>query len=368
MRTSLRRSAITLGVTALTISALTVTAPVASATEPPDHSARWLTHQLTDGLIHNDQYDFDDYGLTADTAFALAAIGGQRDTVREIRKALAQHVDSWTTGVDFGSDDVYAGSTAKAVVLAQTTGADPRAFHGVDLVKRLNNRVSDTRPTIGRIEDASATDYANVIGQSFAAQGLSVADSRKADNAVRFLLKQQCSAGYFRLNFADKSAADQTCDGGARSTTSAPDTDVTALAVLSLIALPHKTSAVRSAISDATVWLKRRQKGNGSFGGGPATESSNSNSTGLAGWAMGEAGACKAAAKSARWVQELQISGDVSGTPLAGEKGAIGYDHDRFAAGEADGIGTEDRDQWRRATAQAAPSLSNLRIAACLTR
>lgn len=369
MRTSLRRSVITLGATALIISVLTGTPALsAQAAAPDDDGARWLTRQLSDGLIHNDQYDFDDYGLTADTAFALAAIGGQHDTVREIRKALAQHVDSWTTGVDFGSDDVYAGSTAKAVVLAQTTGADPRAFHGVDLVKRLNTRVNDTRPTIGRIEDASATDYANVIGQSFAAQGLSVAGSRNADNAVRFLLKQQCSAGYFRLNFADKSATDQTCDGGAHSTTSAPDTDVTALAVLSLIALPNKTSAVRSAISNAVGWLTRRQKGNGSFGGGPATESSNSNSTGLAGWALGASGACKAASKSARWVQGVQISGDVSGSPLAVEKGAIGYDRDRFAAGEADGIGTKDRDQWRRATTQAAPSLINLRVTTCRTR
>jgi hypothetical protein len=346
--------------------ALTTAGSAQAASE--DQSARWLKHQLTGGLIHNGQYDYDDYGLTADTAFALSAIGGQRDTVRGIRKALAQHVDSWTTGVDFGSDDVYAGSTAKAVVLAETTGADPRAFHGVNLVKRLSDRVSDAKRTNGRIEDKSATDYSNVIGQTFAAQGLSVAKSPRADDVVRFLLKQQCSAGYFRLSFADKGAADQTCDGGKRATTSAPDTDVTALAVLSLTALPHRSAAVRSAVKDAAGWLKRHQKANGSFGGGTSTESSNSNSTGLAGWALGEVGACKPAARAARWVRTLQVSGDVSGTPLAGEKGAIAYDRAGLAAGEADGIGTTDRDQWRRATAQAAPSLGNLRVATCRAR
>jgi hypothetical protein len=348
--------------------ALTVAGPAQAA--PDDTSARWLTRQLTDGLIHNDQFGgFDDYGLTADTAFALKAIGGQRDDVRDIRRALARNVDSWTTGVDFGSSDIFAGSTAKAVVLAETTGADPRNFGGVNLVRRLNRLVSGDRPTVGRIQDQTAgDDFANVIGQAFAAQGLSVAKSGKADEAVRFLLRQQCASGYFRLNFADKDAADQTCDGGDRRTTSVPDTDVTALAVLALEAVPRQTRAVRAAVADGARWLVRRQKNNGSFGGGPATEASNSNSTGLAGWALGETGACRAAAKAARWVRGLQVSGDVSGTPLAGEKGAIAYDRSRFAAGRADGIGSADRDQWRRATAQAAPSLSNLRVATCRAR
>jgi len=343
---------------------LTTTGPAQAAAD--DTGADWLTRQLTDGLIHNDQFDFDDYGLTADTAFALKAIGGQRAAVRDVRRALARHVDSWTTGVDFGSSDVFAGSTAKAVVLAETTGADPRSFGGVNLVKRLGNRVSETRPTVGRIQDKTAgQDFANVIGQAFAAQGLSVAGSGKADEAVRFLLKQQCASGYFRLSFAAENAADQTCDGGDRATTSAPDTDVTALSVLALQAIPRQTRAIRAAVDDATTWLKRRQKDDGSFGGGTATEASNSNSTGLAGWALGEAGACRAAVKSARWVRGLQVSGDVSGTPLAGEKGAIAYDRDRLEAGRADGIGVPERDQWRRATSQAAPALSNLRIAAC---
>ncbi len=195
---------------------VTMAGPAQAA--PDDASARWLTRQLTDGLIHNDQFgdfEFDDYGLTADTAFALAAIGGQPGAVRDIRTALAQHVDSWTTGVDFGSTDVFAGSTAKAVVLAQTTGADPRAFGGVNLVARLTRRVSATAPTVGRIQDKTAgQDFANTIGQAFAAQGLSVAGSGKADEAVRFLLQQQCSPGYFRLGFAAKTARNQTCDGG----------------------------------------------------------------------------------------------------------------------------------------------------------
>lgn len=340
---------------------LVLTLPGAASAAPDDRSAGWLSRQLTDGLVHNNQYDFDDYGLTADTALALTAIGGHREDVRAIRAALADHVDSWTTGVDFGSDDVYAGSVAKALVVAQVTGADPRDFGGVNLVRRLGDRVSDSAPTVGRIEDKSATDYANTIGQAFAARGLTRAGSGKADEAVRFLLKQQCEQGFFRLLFAPKDAEKQGCDAGTPAE-SAPDTDVTALVVLSLDALPKKarTKAVRTSIDAATAWLKRTQKNNGSLGGGPDTEASNTNSTGLAAWALGETGACKKARKAALWVRDLQVSGDVSGTPLAGEKGAIAYDRAAYRAAAQDGIGTEQEDQWRRATTQAAPGLRHL--------
>ena len=339
---------------------LVLTVPGPASAAPDDTSAGWLSRQLTDGLVHNQQYDFDDYGLTADTAFALDAIGGHGADLKAIRRALAAHVDSGTTGVDFGSDDVYAGSVAKAVVVAQVTGADPRAFGGVDLVKRLNGRVSDTAP-VGRLEDRSTTDYANTIGQAFAARGLAVARSAEAGEAIGYLLKQQCSQGFFRLGFAAKDAGKQGCDAGTKAE-SAPDTDVTALAVLNLRAVPQgqRTAAVRAAIDDAVGWLKRHQKDNGSFGGGPATEASNANSTGLAAWALGDAGTCGKARDAARWVKGLQVSGDVSGTPLAGEKGAIAYDRAAFRAARENGIGTNEQDQWRRATSQAAPGLQYL--------
>ena len=341
---------------------LVVTVPGPASAAPDDLSGGWLTRQLTDGLVHNDQYGFDDYGLTADTAFALAAIGGNRAHLDDIGTALAGKVDSWTTGVDWGSDDVYAGSVAKAVVVAQVTRVGARDFGGVDLVQRLNGRVSQTAPHVGRIEDQTAgTDYANTIGQAFAARGLARARSGKADEAVRFLLKQQCREGYFRLNFAPKANKKQGCDAGTAADSS-PDTDVTALAVLSLDALPKKarTKAVRAAVADATAWLKRAQKKNGSLGGGTVTEASNANSTGLAAWALGETGSCTKARKAARWVRALQVRGDVSGTPLAGEKGGIAYDRAAFESAQVDGIATEERDQWRRATTQAAPGLRHL--------
>jgi hypothetical protein len=324
----------------------------------PDASATWLSDQLTRGLVHNDQFDFDDYGLTADVGFALASLEGNNPSLRRITKALEKHVGSWTTGVDFGSSDVYAGPTAKALVFAQTVGANPKKFGGTNLVKQLTGLVSASGPTKGRIQDVSASgDFANTIGQSFAATGLSNAKAPAAKSALKFLLEQQCRKGFFRLDFSDKSSADQTCDGAAKSDR-APDTDTTALALLNLLSLEHASPKAQAAAHKAISWLRKTQKDDGSFGGGPSTEASNANSTGLASWALASADWCPNAGRAARWLAKLTVTSDESGTKLARQRGAIAYDRKGFKAGLSGGIKDDARDQWIRATAQAAPALT----------
>jgi hypothetical protein len=356
MSTSIaRRLSVVLVTGALATGLMTAGQPASAAPEPqdPDASASWLTRQLTDGLVHNGQFDFDDYGLTADFGFALAAIEGNSPALRQVRKALAANVDSWTTGVDFGSSDVYAGSTAKALVFAQTVGANPKRFGGTNLVKQLSALVSTSGPTTGRIQDVSTSgDFANTIGQSFAATGLSNAGADAGRPVLKFLLKQQCEKGYFRLDFSAKSAADQTCDGGPKT----PDTDATALAVINLLSLEHPSPKARAAVGKAVTWLRKAQKADGSFGGGPSTEGSNSNSTGLAAWALASADYCPNAARAARWVATLTIREDATGK-LAGQVGAIAYDRKALKAAQQSGLTQGTRDQWRRATAQAAPAL-----------
>lgn len=360
-----RRIGVLLVAGALAATGLTFATAGAAQAAPEDAAARWLSKQLSPkGLVHNDQFAFDDYGLTADVGFALADIGGNSDHVRKIRRALARRVESWTTGVDFGSSDIYAGSTAKAVVFAQVVKRNPRSFGGVNLVRQLNRLVSMKKPTVGRIHDKAATDFANVIGQALAVRGLARAKSGKADEALKFLLKQQCSRGYFRLNFAPEKTGPQSCDAGTRAE-SAPDPDVTSAAVLSLQALKKKPKRVRAAIEKAVTWLKRQQKSNGSFGGGPTTKGRNANSTGLAASALAGAGACGKARKAARWISKLQVTGRLAGTPLAGQKGAIAYNRAALEVAESDGIVVETSDQWRRATSQAAPALVFRSLQAC---
>lgn len=329
---------------------------------PEDRAAGWTSRQLTDGLIVFPDFGMTEYGMTADAAQVLKAAGGHADDLDAIRAALAANVEDWTGDQALGE----AGSTAKAIVLARTTGANPRNFGGLDLVSRLDGRVSMTEPTVGRLQDvvtgevAWDKDYANTIGQAIAARGLARTGSDKADEVISYLLEQQCSEGYFRLYFtADKEAPEQHCDAGGAEA-AAPDTDATALAVLNLLALPKaaKTRKVRTAIAGAIAWLKATQKENGSYGGGTATEGSNTNSTGLAARALGVFGACRAAERAATWVKRLQVTGDVSGTPLAGERGGIAYNRAAFRAAQEEGIVDDgDRYEWSKATVDAAGAL-----------
>jgi hypothetical protein len=366
----MRRGAVLAAYVAL--SATIVGSPANAVVPAPGESAAaWLAAQPTAGLVHNPNFGgFDDYGLTVDLGLGLVTLGGQQAAVDEIRDALAGRVDSYTTGVDWGSSDVYAGATAKLLVFAQAAGGDPSSYGGVDLVARLKARVRTNGPAKGRIADrASGSDYANVIGQAFAVQGLAQAGAGRFAPALGFLLKQQCSKGYFRLDFTKrKKAKKQTCNAGDPTSTSAPDTDVTALAVLTLHSLHSDKKSVKNALWRAKKWLRARQKANGSFGGGTSTEASNANSTGLAGWALGEAGGCGAAQKAATWVAKWQVDSVPTGSPLEGDLGAVGYDRAGYVAARADGITDATRDQWRRATAQAAPALRNLVASDCRAR
>jgi hypothetical protein len=345
-RTLLRRAGITLATGALAVTGALTSAPTASAA-PADDAAGWLASELRGGLMFNDQFDFDDYGLTADAGFALIEVGGKARKVKQVRQALAANVDSWTTGVDFGSDDVYAGSVAKALTFAtEAPRARPRSFGGVDLVERLEARVSDT----GRLADSGTPDYANTIGQAFAVRGLHAAGSGEAAAATSFLLQQQCRQGYFRLSFSAPDAADQGCDAAGGEA----DLDVTALALLNLQAVDGPTRAVKRATAAGLAWVADQQRRNGSFVGTGPTAVPNTNSTGLAAWALGQAGRCRPAAAAAGWVRGFQLA-----------NGAIAYDRPSYRAALGDGVTPQTRDQFRRATAQAAPGLEYLRVKAC---
>jgi hypothetical protein len=340
--------------------ATTGAANAAQAT-PTKTAGTWLHAQLTHGLIHNSQFNSNDYGLTADTALALKKLGASNKSLKKTRKALATHVNDWMRGFAT-STDLYAGSVAKAAVTAEALGANPKAFGGENLIKLLAGTVSKSGATRGRIQDRSSADYENTLGQALAAQALATSAPKKAKPVVNYLLKQQCSGGYFRLYFP-AAGQPQTCDAGDKATTSVPDPDATSSALLSLQQLPKQTAKVKKAEKKATRWLLKHQAKNGSFVGGSSTQTSNTNSTGLAAAALAGAGKCQQARKAATWVEKLQV-GKTKGA-LASAKGAIAYDKAGLAAAKSAGITTATQDQWRRATAQAAPALRYLAKGSC---
>jgi hypothetical protein len=362
----LRRLCSLVAVATLTVTGLAtlVTSPAQAAGSDPRPvtiGAGWLEGQLTGGLLHNDQYDFDDYGLSVDAGLALAALGDHTSAVHDISTAVAAHIDDYIAY----PGHTLAGSIAKAAAFAIEAGDDPTAYGGHDLIADLEARVSGVGPTTGRIQDAYTpdppyeVDFANVLGQAYAVRALAHDSSTKTADATAFLIQQQCPAGFYRLNFADVGDDQQSCAAGIAQGDSPADTDATAIATLMLDRSGIDTKAAGLAIARAEAWLLAHQRADGSFGGGTSTEASNANSTGLAGWVLGELGDTAAATRAAAWVRAHQAD-EVPGCPTAlggTATGAIAYDDSGLASGRAAGITVEATDQWRRATTQSLPVL-----------
>jgi hypothetical protein len=354
-RSVARTAGAALAVAGLAIS-IAVTGGSAQAA-PADRGADWLSGQLTDGALVSG--GFASYGLSIDAAFALQAIGGHSTDVQAIRQAVTDNVGDYISGDSFGdTGSTYAGATAKSLVLAQSTGGDPRAFGGVNLIQRLNGVVTKSGPAKGRLADVSQFgDFANTLGQVLAVRGLTAAGSGQAAKARGFLLQQQCAAGYFRLNFAaNHQAAHQSCGKN-----SPADPDATSYAVIELWKTSHGQPGLRAALTRAAAWLVGRQRPSGAFAGGTSTATPNTNSTGLATWALTTVGKCAQAKKASSWVRGLQVGPQPSGSKLAGQRGAIAYDKATLHQAEQDGITDGPTDltlgKWQRSTAQAAPAL-----------
>ena len=355
MRTTTRLAATLAAGSLVAAGALAGLAPSPAAADPTPHgtsAASWLRGQLASGLLES--FGFPDYGLSIDAARSFAAVGDQAG-VAAVNTAISAHLTDYSdysyTDMGHNYDGRASGAVAKELVLAQLVGGDPRSYGtpATDLVARLEAMVGGT----GRLADVANKDgspdptgnFANSIGQSFAAQGLTAAGSAKAGIVTDFLLKQQCPAGFFRLNFDGDTPCTANTD---------PDTDVTALVVVNLQS-QRTTPAVSAALAKAVTWLVTTQAADGSFNGGALTDTPNSNSTGLAAWALGASCEVKAATRAAAYVRALQVPASQTG-PLSTDVGAIAYDPAAFQSGVAGGIGAA-RDQWRRATAQATAGL-----------
>lgn len=362
-----RRLGALVAVSALSLTGVTLVAAPAQAvpdTRSVDQAATWLAGQLTDGLMYNPAFGgFNDYGLSIDAGLALDAVDKQPAAVTAIGKAIRAHYYSYTTGDDFGGPEVYAGGQAKALVMAQVAGTGP-ASYPASIQTQLEDRVAIASPNTGRIQNSGETDFnppfdpvdsANVFGQAFAARALTVAGSDLADEAVTFLLQQQCTDGHFRQSFSPKDALDQSCDAGAPGTTG-DALGATATAVIQLDATPALAAdpAVTAALTDAVTWLKTQQAGDGSFNNG------NSNTTGLAGWALGDRGETAAATAAATWLRDRQADDTDACTKLKPHVGAIAFDDAALAEGRSNGITDNTVGQWQRATSQTLVGLRSL--------
>ncbi|MGL5930731.1 MAG: prenyltransferase/squalene oxidase repeat-containing protein [Dermatophilaceae bacterium] len=316
----------------------------ATTTDPAELAGHYLAQQLrVSGYTFGTEIEgveYPDFGLVADAVLALDAAGTGQDAAAQATATLAGRLGEYI-GFDTDNDaatpdDLYAGSVAKVLNVAAAQGAPPRDFGGVDLVATLQGL---ERPT-GRFSDSGAEDYSNTFTQSLAVMGLSRTGGTVSDDALRYLLAQQCPNGGFQLVMAD---------GGCTADAEA-DPDSTAMAVQALLAVGGQTTAADAGLD----FIVSRQRDDGGVGGSGPTASVNANSTGLAGQALIAGGRTAQARLAASYLTALQYDCSFP----AALRGGVAYDTATFETKEAAGVDAVPTDQDRRSTAQAALALS----------
>lgn len=339
--------------------AVAMTGSESEPTADADSAARWLGDQLDGGVV-NAVYEgksSPDYGLTADVLLALATLDAEDDDRAAILAALASNVDAY-----IGSDgESYAGATGKLATVVETAGGDPASFGDQDLLEKAQARLVAEGDEAGRATDASSFgDYSNTIGQSWVVRALAggKAGAAATEAATSYLLRQQCADGAFRSNMftaaalevppVDRDCGDATTEGDDELTV-----DATALGIQALLAAQDAgTTGLQDDVDEAVEWLLEQQAENGSF---QNDDSANTNTTGLAAATLRVAGEADAADRAADWIGAYQVIDDVADDDsLANELGAIAFDRDGLRLGKSAGITDTTRDQWVRATAQAA--------------
>lgn len=344
------RSRFGAAVAAVALAPVLMAAPAEATPAQAASTTSWLADQLPAGSIAQSS-GYPDYGLTIDFALGFLGNGTEQASVEKIFDALAQPAtfSSYTTGDDFVDasqyseieDSQYANATSKLAAAVQLAGRDATAFGGHDLIAEVEQVTADDGPSVGRIKDVSAYgDYSNSIGQSFAVRALSTAGSDEATAAADYLVKQQCDSGVFSISMTDAGC----------TTGGTPSVDTTAFAIDALVvAREQGYTGAQAAITRAVAYLVGVQATDGSFAD---NGTANTNSTGLAAWALDTAGESAAAERAGDFVADLQ-------RPTGADAGAIAFDRAAFAAAPAGGISDTARPQWIRASAQAVLGLTH---------
>lgn len=366
-RINFRRAGVALVAPALA-AGIVVAAPSAQAA-PNSYAysaARWLSDQPENGIVSTvyDGTAYPDYGLSLDVFFALNELDTRAGDQAEIISAFEADPSVYIGGGSAGA----AGKLATAVE-ASGPDADATAFGGQNLIATVESRIVASGDETGRAVDAGVTDYSNSIGQSWVVRSLATSptSTAKLTSATDYLLKQQCATGAFRTNMFAVAVPDDTntpwpdgvlpVDRACGDATTADDDqitiDATAFGIQALLSAKDAGVAnLQDDIDAAVSWLLKQQAANGSF---VNDDNANTNTTGLAAATLKSVGQTGAAGSAASWIVAHQVTDAIAeDTALASELGAIAFDQDALAAGKTAGIPDDKRDQWVRASAQAA--------------
>src|SRR5436190_19279689 len=220
--TSTPRRTAQLGVAILSLLAILVATSVPARAADPGTTATpalaaadWLATELEakDGLLTvsfaPDPKEYVDQGLTIDAILGLVAAGATDDPAVDLGLdalaadlALDTEFSEYLNGFETLTDRA-ANAVAKTLLLELISGVD--VSDGIDLEADLRGLMAPEvpdAPDVGRFNDSDSLgwgNFANTIGQSLAVLGLDRTAGGVPDEAVDFLLGEQCPNGSFRL-------------------------------------------------------------------------------------------------------------------------------------------------------------------------
>lgn len=264
-----------------------------------------------------------DPGLTLDAVLAgLAAGAPQSTTDGWLKAAEGPFKERVMANADYGTQQDN-GMIAKALVALSASGRSTTSYDGI-------NPRALTAASFNGSGEAGWSKGTNAFGQGYAMIGLARTGTLPA-STVSFVAGKQCADGGFPMNFT----AGKGC-------TAQSDPDGTALLVMGLRAAKAKgIKAADAPLTKAVGYLKKLQRGNGSYWGAPVyTEVENANTTGLVAAALSDLDS-GTVARTRTWMGSMT-------TTSGANSGAIAYS----AADKAKGITNLNRGTWVRATTQ----------------
>jgi hypothetical protein len=208
-----------------------------------------------------------DDGETADAVLSMDAAAVAQSAAKRATKWL----ETDATNYMGTPPDVYPGSAAKLLLVAEAQHVRPTAFGSVNLVRAITKDEGAGGAPAGEYQNPGDTQFgASVLNQSLAVLALANTGrtaSQPSKHAVSFLLGQECANHGFQL---DIRKATKKC---------APhkeDVDTTAYAVQALVAAGRTHAAHAPAH-----WLRRVERSGGGWGEIPGAKP-EANSTAIA--------------------------------------------------------------------------------------
>ena len=194
-----------------------------------------------------------DDGETADAILSIDAAGVAQQAAKRATKWLEKDATNYAGSMP----NIYPGSAAKLLLVAEAQHVNPQSFGSLDLIGAIVGDEGAGGASPGEYQNPGDLTYgSSVLDQSLAVLALAnTVDTagQPSANAVAFLAGQQCTDGAFQIAIRANTSTDCAATD--------EDVDTTAYAIQALVAAGH-----RGSVATALHWLGTVRNSDGGWG------------------------------------------------------------------------------------------------------